>query len=213
MLNFGTKKYMLIPSKFLENATEQIASLPGIGKKTALRLALNLLKRSEVEISDFTKAILELKSNMMNCKSCGNISDEPICSICENPSRDHSIVCVVEDIRDVMAIESTSTFKGIYHVLGGLISPMDGIGPGDLNIENLVQKAASNSLIEVIFALSPTMEGDTTNFYLFKKLQSYEILITTLSRGISVGSELQYADEVTLGRSMQHRHPFQLATK
>jgi len=204
---------MLIPSKFLENATEQIASLPGIGKKTALRLALNLLKRSEVEISDFTKAILELKSNLMNCKSCGNISDEPICSICENPSRDHSIVCVVEDIRDVMAIESTSTFKGIYHVLGGLISPMDGIGPGDLNIENLVQKAASNSLIEVIFALSPTMEGDTTNFYLFKKLQSYEILITTLSRGISVGSELQYADEVTLGRSMQHRHPFQLATK
>jgi recombination protein RecR len=204
---------MQIPSKYLENATEQIASLPGIGKKTALRLALNLLKRSEVEINDFTKSLLDLKSNLKNCNSCGNISDEPICSICANPSRDHSIVCVVEDIRDVMAIETTSTFKGIYHVLGGLISPMDGIGPSDLNIENLVQKAASNSLIEVIFALSPTMEGDTTNFYLFKKLQSYEILITTLSRGISVGSELQYADEVTLGRSMQHRHPFQLANK
>ncbi|MBU3660473.1 MAG: recombination protein RecR [Flavobacteriales bacterium] len=204
---------MQIPSKYLENATEQIASLPGIGKKTALRLALNLLKRSEVEITDFTKAILELKTNLTNCTNCGNISDNPICSICENPSRDHSVVCVVEDIRDVMAIESTSTFKGIYHVLGGLISPMDGIGPADLNIEKLVQKAASNSLIEVIFALSPTMEGDTTNFYLFKKLQSYEILITTLSRGISVGSELQYADEVTLGRSIQHRHPFQLANK
>jgi recombination protein RecR len=204
---------MQIPSKYLENATEQIASLPGIGKKTALRLALNLLKRSEIEIVDFTKSILELKSNLKNCKSCGNISDEPICSICENPSRDHSIVCVVEDIRDVMAIESTATFKGIYHVLGGLISPMDGIGPSDLNIESLVQKAASNNLIEVIFALSSTMEGDTTNFYLYKKLQSYELLITTLSRGISVGSELQYADEITLGRSMQHRHPFQLANK
>jgi len=204
---------MQIPSKYLENAVEQIASLPGIGKKTALRLALNLLKRSEIEIADFTKAIIELKSNLINCGSCGNISDEATCSICANPLREHSIVCVVEDIRDVMAIESTATFKGIYHVLGGLISPMDGIGPSDLNIENLVQKAASNNLIEVIFALSSTMEGDTTNFYLFKKLQSYELLITTLSRGISVGSELQYADEITLGRSMQHRHPFQLASK
>ena len=204
---------MQIPSKFLENATEQIASLPGIGKKTALRLALNLLKRSEIEIVDFTKAILELKSNLNNCLSCGNISDEPICSICTNPSRDQKIICVVEDIRDVMAIESTSTFKGIYHVLGGLISPRDGIGPADLNIEKLVQKATSNEIVEVIFALSPTMEGDTTNFYLFKKLQSYEILITTLSRGISVGSELQYADEVTLGRSIQHRQPFQLSNK
>jgi recombination protein RecR len=204
---------MQIPSKYLENATEQIASLPGIGKKTALRLALNLLQRSEIEISDFTKAILELKSNLVNCKSCGNISDDPVCSICINPSRDHSIVCVVEDIRDVMAIESTSTFKGVYHVLGGLISPMDGIGPSDLNIDNLVLKAASSKLIEVIFALSSTMEGETTNFYLFKKLQAFEILITTLSRGISVGSELQYADEVTLGRSMQHRQPFQLDIK
>jgi recombination protein RecR len=204
---------MQIPSKYLENATEQIASLPGIGKKTALRLALNLLQRSEIEISDFTKAILELKSNLVNCKSCGNISDDPVCSICINSSRDHSIVCVVEDIRDVMAIESTSTFKGVYHVLGGLISPMDGIGPSDLNIDNLVLKAASSKLIEVIFALSSTMEGETTNFYLFKKLQAFEILITTLSRGISVGSELQYADEVTLGRSMQHRQPFQLDIK
>jgi recombination protein RecR len=204
---------MQIPSKYLENATEQIASLPGIGKKTALRLALNLLQRSEIEISDFTKAILELKSNLVNCKSCGNISDDPVCSICINPSRDHSIVCVVEDIRDVMAIESTSTFKGVYHVLGGLISPIDGIGPSDLNIDNLVLKAASSKLIEVIFALSSTMEGETTNFYLFKKLQAFEILITTLSRGISVGSELQYADEVTLGRSMQHRQPFQLDIK
>jgi len=201
---------MQIPSKFLDNAVEQIASLPGIGKKTALRLALNLLKRSEVEIGDFTQAITQLKSNLKNCKSCGNITDESICSICSNPSRDHSIICVVEDIRDVMAIESTATFKGIYHVLGGLISPMDGVGPSDLNIESLVQKAQANEVIEIIFALSSTMEGDTTNFYLFKKLQAFEVLITTLSRGISVGSELQYADEVTLGRSMQHRHPFQL---
>lgn len=204
---------MQIPSKYLENAVEQIASLPGIGKKTALRLTLNLLKRSEVEIEDFTKAILDLKNNLVNCKSCGNISDESICSICSNPSRDASIVCVVEDIRDVMAIEATSAYKGIYHVLGGLISPMDGIGPSDLNIENLVQKAASNEIIEVIFALSPTMEGDTTNFYLYKKLQGFEILVTTLSRGIAVGSELQYADEITLGRSLQQRHPFQIGGK
>lgn len=192
---------------------EQIASLPGIGKKTALRLTLNLLKRSEVEIEDFTKSILDLKNNLVNCKSCGNISDEHICSICSNPSRDASIVCVVEDIRDVMAIEATSAYKGIYHVLGGLISPMDGIGPSDLNVENLVQKAASNEIIEVIFALSPTMEGDTTNFYLYKKLQGFEILVTTLSRGIAVGSELQYADEITLGRSLQQRHPFQIGGK
>jgi recombination protein RecR len=202
-----------IPSKYLENAVEQIASLPGIGKKTALRLTLNLLKRSEVEIEDFTKAILELKNNLVNCKSCGNISDELICTICSNPSRDVSIVCVVEDIRDVMAIEATSAYKGIYHVLGGLISPMDGIGPSDLNVENLVQKAATNEIIEVIFALSPTMEGDTTNFYLYKKLQGFEILVTTLSRGIAVGSELQYADEITLGRSLQQRHPFQIGGK
>ena len=192
---------------------EQIASLPGIGKKTALRLTLNLLKRSEVEIEDFTKAILDLKNNLVNCKSCGNISDELICTICSNPSRDASIVCVVEDIRDVMAIEATSAYKGIYHVLGGLISPMDGIGPSDLNVENLVQKAATNEIIEVIFALSPTMEGDTTNFYLYKKLQEFEILVTTLSRGIAVGSELQYADEITLGRSLQQRHPFQIGGK
>jgi len=201
---------MHIPSKYLENAVEQINSLPGIGKKTALRLALNLIKRSEIEIEDFTKSIFDLKNNLKNCSSCGNISDEVICSICSNPSRDHSIICVVEDIRDVMAIESTSSFKGIYHVLGGVISPMDGIGPSDLNIENLVQKVNSNTITEVIFALSSTMEGDTTNFYLFKKLQNFEVLITTLSRGISVGSELQYADEITLGRSLQHRHPFQI---
>lgn len=199
-----------IPSKYLENAVDQLASLPGIGRRTALRLALNLLKRSETEIDDFSTSLMNLKHKISNCTNCGNISDTEICPICANTNRDHETICVVEDIRDVMAIESTATYKGIYHVLGGLISPMDGIGPTNLNIESLVNKIALGKTKEVIFALSPTMEGDTTNFYLFKKLQPYTPYITTLSRGVAVGSELQYADELTLGRSLQQRQEFKL---
>ncbi len=197
----------------MEQAVEQIASLPGIGKKSAMRITLQLLKRSEVEISDFASAIINMKLNIKECTSCGNISDENLCSVCSNEKRDHSLICVVEDIRDVMAIESTGTYKGIYHVLSGLISPMEGIGPNDLNIASLIKKAETNVISEIIFALSPTMEGDTTNYYLFKKLQHTDVFISTLSRGIAVGSELQYADELTLGRSLQHRQPFQIQNK
>jgi recombination protein RecR len=199
-----------IPSKYLENAVDQLSSLPGIGKRTALRLALNLLNRTETEIDDFSKSLIDMKQKIEICKCCGNISDEKLCSICENLNRDHNTICVVEDIRDVMAIESTSSYKGIYHVLGGLISPMDGIGPLDLNIESLVLKVATQKISEIIFALSPTMEGDTTNFYLYKKLQAYSPFITTLSRGVAVGSELQYADELTLSRSLQQRQEFKM---
>lgn len=201
---------MNLPSKFLDNAVEQLSSLPGIGKRTALRLALQLLKRDKKEIELFTNSIIDLKLNTKQCKICNNISDTLECFICSNPNRDNSIICVVEDIRDVMAIETTNSFKGLYHVLGGIISPMDGIGPSDLNIESLVKRVEAGGIIEVIFALSPTMEGDTTNFYLFKKISGFDILVTTLSRGVSVGSELQYADEVTLGRSLLQRQEFKV---
>ncbi len=201
---------MNIPSKYLENAVDQLTSLPGIGRRTALRLALNLLKRTETEIDDFSKALIDLKHKVLFCQSCGNISDHSLCPICENSNRDHQTICVVEDIRDVMAIESTATYRGIYHVLGGLISPMDGVGPQDLNIERLVEKVGQGDIKEIIFALSPTMEGDTTNFYLFKKLQQFAPFITALSRGVAVGSELQYADELTLSRSLQQRQEFKM---
>jgi recombination protein RecR len=201
---------MNLPSKYLDRAVEQLSSLPGIGKRTALRLALQLLKRDITEIQAFSDAISDLKTHTKQCSTCNNISDVAICSICSNPARDTSIICVVEDIRDVMAIESTHSFKGLYHVLGGIISPMDGIGPSDLYIDSLVNRIETGGVIEVIFALSPTMEGDTTNFYLYKKLANFDILITTLSRGVSVGSELQYADEITLGRSLLQRQQFKI---
>ncbi|HRP53139.1 MAG TPA: recombination mediator RecR [Fluviicola sp.] len=196
-------------SKYLEEAVEQFSSLPGIGKRTALRLVLNLLKRSETDLEQFASVIQQLSSHVKSCKSCGNITDNEICSICSSEKRNHQIICVVEDIRDVMAIESTNTYQGIYHVLGGIISPMDGIGPSDLYIEPLVAKCNSNQVEEVILALSPTMEGDTTNFYLYKKLHTTGVALTTLSRGIAVGTELQYTDEMTLSRSIQQRIPFQ----
>lgn len=196
-------------SKYLEEAVEQFSSLPGIGKRTALRLVLNLLKRSETDLEQFASVIQQLSSHVKSCKSCGNITDNEICSICCSEKRNHQIICVVEDIRDVMAIESTNTYQGIYHVLGGIISPMDGIGPSDLYIEPLVAKCNSNQVEEVILALSPTMEGDTTNFYLYKKLHTTGVALTTLSRGIAVGTELQYTDEMTLSRSIQQRIPFQ----
>jgi recombination protein RecR len=199
---------MQIPSVYLEQAVDQLGSLPGIGRRTALRLALDLLQRSDIEIDDFVSALSALKDKVLRCASCGNISDTPICGICSNPRRDPTIICVVEDIRDVMAIESTSTFNGLYHVLGGLISPMDGVGPQDLNIASLPERMAKAQPKEIILALSPTMEGDTTNFYIYKKIKVFEVLITRISRGIAVGSELQYADELTLGRSLQQRQVF-----
>lgn len=189
---------------------EQLSSLPGIGKRTALRLVLQMLNRSEEEIKQFSEAFVRMKKEVKKCTSCGNISDLDVCEICSNSNRDHGLICVVEDIRDIMALESTGYYKGIYHVLGGVISPMDGIGPKDLNIGTLLDKARDQNLSEVIFALSATMEGDTTNFYLFKKLSPFNLKITCLSRGVAVGTELQYADELTLGRSIINRQPFQL---
>ena len=201
---------MKIPSKYIENAVEQLSSLPGIGKRTALRLVLQLLNRTESEIEQFSLAFTEMKSHVKKCTSCGNISDTLICTICADPKRDHSIICVVEDIRDVLAIEGTESYRGIYHVLGGIISPMDGVGPSDLNIPSLVEKANTGELIEIIFALSPTMEADTTNFYLYKKLGDKALIISTLSRGVTVGTELQYADDITLSRSLLQRQPFKV---
>lgn len=202
---------MQIPSVHLEQAVDQLASLPGIGRRTALRLALDLLKRKELEIDDFVQALSALKDKVLHCQNCGNISDVPICQICSNPRRDSQLICVVEDIRDVMAIEATSAYNGLYHVLGGLISPMDGIGPQDLNIATLPTRIETNLPKEIILALSPTMEGDTTNFYIYKKIKNFELVVTRISRGIAVGSELQYADELTLGRSLQQRQLFDLA--
>ena len=201
---------MKIPSKYIENAVDQIASLPGIGRRTALRLVLQLLNRSKEEIDDFSQAFQLMKENVVKCSSCGNVSDFEICSICSNSNRDRSLICVVEDIRDVLAIESTESYKGIYHVLGGIISPMDGIGPSDLNILSLIDRVGNEEVKEVIFALSATMEGDTTNFYIYRKLKDAKIIISSLSRGVAIGSELQYADEITLGRSIANRQPFSL---
>ncbi|MBT5931950.1 MAG: recombination protein RecR [Flavobacteriales bacterium] len=199
---------MQTPSKILDNAVEQLSSLPGIGKRSALRLALNLLQRNEQEIHDFANSIIDLKLNVFNCTECGNISDHSTCDICLNPNRSSELICVVEDIRDIIAVESTGAFKGKYHVLGGVISPMDGIGPNELNIQSLINKVSSGQVSEVIFALSPTMEGDTTNFYLFKKLKEFSSIFTTLSRGVTVGAELHYADEMSLGRSITQRQKY-----
>jgi len=201
---------MKIPSKYMEEAVEQLATLPSIGKRSALRLVINLLNRKPEEIERFAQSFLEMKKHVKYCKSCGNISDLEICAICNNPQRKHDEICVVEDVRDVMAIEETGSFHGIYHVLGGIISPMDGIGPADLNIPSLLEKINSGNVKEVIFALSATMEGDTTNFFLYKKIQPFGITVTTLSRGVSVGSELQYADGLTLGRSIINRTLFRV---
>lgn len=199
---------MKILSKHLENAVEQLGSLPGIGKRTALRMALQLLNRSDEEVRIFAESLIDLKINTLHCSSCGNLSDNSICPVCVDERRDHTIVCVVEDIRDVLAIEAVQSFKGIYHVLGGIISPMEGIGPGELNIPSLIDKVDNGQIKEIILALSPTMEGDTTCFYLYKKIAREGLLITTLSRGVSVGTELQYADEITLSRSLLQRQEY-----
>ena len=205
------KSYICIvnlPSKYLEKAVDQMASLPGIGRRTALRLVIQLMNRSKEEVKQFTDAFIEMSENIKHCNTCGNISDHEVCSICQNPKRDHSIVCVVEDIRDILAIESTQSYSGVYHVLGGIISPMDGVGPSDLNIASLIERAESEDVNEIILALSATMEGDTTNFYIYRKLQDRDITVSVLSRGVAVGSELQYADEMTLSKSIQNRQPF-----
>lgn len=199
-------------SKLLEKAVEEFAKLPGIGKKTALRLVLNLLNREVDDVTRFATAITSLREEIRFCKKCHNISDIEICQLCSNPSRDNSTLCVVEDIRDVMAIENTQQYRGLYHVLGGVISPMDGIGPQHLNIESLIDKVNSGEVKEIIFALSTTMEGDTTNFYIFKKLKETSVKVSTIARGIAFGDELEYADEITLGRSIANRLPYESST-
>ena len=199
---------MNLPSKVVEQAVDEFAALPSIGKRSALRFVLHLLKQDPNDLEDLAQAILKLKNDIIYCKSCYNISNQEVCDICSNPERDSQTLCIVEDVRDIMAIENTYQYKGLYHVLGGIISPMDGIGPTDLKIEELVKRVEQENITEIIFALSPTMEGDTTNFYIYKKIKDLNFKITTLSRGVSVGSELQYADELTLSRSLQNRLPF-----
>ena len=204
---------MDFPSKLLENAVNEMAQLPGIGKRTALRLVLHLLRQPIEQTTGLTTALDLLRNDIKYCRSCYAISDTNLCEICEKPSRDHSIICVVEDVRDVMALENTQLYKGIYHVLGGKISPIDGVGPSQLNILPLIDKVKNGGVTEIIFALSSTMEGDTTNFYIYKQIKDYEIITSTIARGIAVGDELQYADEVTLGRSLIHRVPFESSLK
>ena len=204
---------MEFSSKLLQSAVDEVAQLPGIGRRTALRLVLHLMRQPESQTLHLTEALQKMRQNINFCKNCHNISDSELCEICVNTNRNQELVCVVEDIRDVMAIEGTASYRGVYHVLGGKISPMDGIGPHDLKINSLVEKVRSGTIKELIFALSSTMEGDTTNFYIFKQIQDLEVVISTIARGISVGDELEYADEVTLGRSITNRIPFELSLK
>lgn len=204
---------MEFSSKLLENAVYEISQLPGIGKRTALRLVLHLLRQPKEQTERLSFALQNLRSEIRYCKNCYNISDVEWCEICANPKREESLVCVVEDIRDVMAIENTGQYTGHYHVLGGKISPLDGIGPGELNIEPLVRKVEKGVVKEIIFALSSTMEGDTTNFYIYKQVHPYGVKTSTIARGIAVGDELEYADEVTLGRSILNRIPFENSLK
>ncbi|MDC1472453.1 recombination mediator RecR [Flavobacteriaceae bacterium] len=204
---------MEFSSKLLQSAVDEVAQLPGIGRRTALRLVLHLMRQPESQTLHLTAALQQMRQNINFCKNCHNISDSDLCEICSNSNRNQDVICVVEDIRDVMAIESTASYRGVYHVLGGKISPMDGVGPHDLKINSLIEKVRSGHTKELIFALSSTMEGDTTNFYIFKQIQDMEVVISTIARGISVGDELEYADEVTLGRSITNRIPFELSFK
>lgn len=204
---------MEFSSKLLENAVNEIAQLPGIGRRTALRLVLHLLRQPKERSILLSEAIKKVREEINFCKSCHNISDEELCEICANPMRQKELICVVEDIRDVMAIESTGSFRGLYHVLGGKISPIDGIGPQDLKIESLIDKLKEGMVKELIFAMSPTMEGDTTNFYIFRQIQDFNIKTSTIARGVSSGNELEYTDEITLGRSIVDRIPFETSLK
>lgn len=210
MVTFACQIHVMeIPSELIQNAVNEIAKLPGIGKKTALRLVLHLLKKdvdTSVQLSD---AIIKLRTEIKYCVKCHNIADKEFCGICASPSRDTNIICVVEDIQDVLAIENTFQYRGLYHVLGGVIAPMEGVGPSNLNIESLIKRVAEEGIMEVIFALSPTIDGDTTAYYLSKKLKSFNVKISTIARGIPIGGEIEYADEVTLGRSILSRVEYQ----
>jgi recombination protein RecR len=197
------------PSRLLENAVNEFASLPGVGRKTAFRLVMNLLRRNSEDVLRFGESIIKLHRDIHYCKICNNISDTEICNICSDENRDKTVICVVENIQDVMAIENTRQFKGLYHVLGGIISPIDGIGPSNLKIDSLEEKVTGGGIREIIFALSATMEGDTTNYYLFKRLNKYNTILTTLARGVAIGDELEYIDEITLGRAINNRNPYQ----
>ena len=200
---------MNISSRLLENAVREFSRLPGIGGKTALRLVLHLLRQSDTDVEAFGNSIIELKKNIKYCKKCQNISDQEICSICSCNMREQRVICVVENIRDIMAIENTGQYNGLYHVLGGIISPMDGIGPNDLNIPQLIERAQNPEITEIILALSTTMEGDTTNFYIYRKLADIEVNVSVIARGVSIGGELEYTDEITLGRSLINRVPYE----
>ncbi|RAV27677.1 recombination mediator RecR [Sinomicrobium soli] len=204
---------MEFSSGLLENAVREMSQLPGIGKRTALRLVLHLLRQPAGQTERLAHALCSLREEVKYCSNCHNISDGDLCEICANPKRDGSLVCVVEDIRDVMAIENTSQYQGHYHVLGGKISPMDGVGPNNLNISSLVEKVKEGKVKEIIFALSSTMEGDTTNFYIYRQIEAYGVATSTIARGIAVGDELEYADEITLGRSILNRIPFESSLK
>ena len=214
MLNLAHKVHeqkmsiQFFPSKLLENAVNEFAKLPGIGRKTALRLVLHLLKQHPEEVRKFGEAMVQLKDEIKYCKICNNISDTETCYIFSDNRRDHSLICIVESIKDVLSIENTQQFQGIYHVLGGIISPMDGIGPSDLKLDSLEKKIKTGEINEIILALSTTMEGDTTNFFIFRKFNNYSVKISSLARGVSIGDEIEYADEVTLGRSIVNRVPF-----
>jgi recombination protein RecR len=201
------------PSKLLEQAVNELAKLPGIGRKTALRMALHLLKRNIQEVESLGTAVIKMRNEVIYCRDCRNISDQEQCAICANPKRDHSLICVVEDIRDVMAIENTGQFSGVYHVLGGIISPMEGIGPQDLHVDALIGRVATGEVGEIILALPTTIEGDTTNFYLYRKLTAFKVSLTTIARGVSIGDELEHTDEVTLGRSILNRTPYESGLK
>lgn len=198
----------VLPSRILQTAVEQLSLLPGVGRKTALRYALNLLRSDEEQVQGFTESITALKRDLKFCSMCHNISDTDMCPICSDQHRDRSTICVVSDIQDVMALENTQQYKGLYHVLGGVISPLDGVGPADLEIDSLVERVAAGGISEVILAISPTMEGDTTCFYIYRKLAPYDVKVTLLARGVAVGEDLEYTDEVTLGRSLLNRTPF-----
>jgi recombination protein RecR len=204
---------MAISSQLLESAVDQLATLPGIGRRTAMRMALHLLRREAHEVVRFSEAVRRLREEVRYCTECCNISDRPVCDICDNPGRDRSLVCVVEDIRDVIAIENTRQYKGLYHVLGGVISPMDGLGPDDLNTRELFERIGTGGVTEVVLALGATLEGDTTGFYLHRKLKELGVSVSQIARGISIGGELEQVDEVTLGRSIADRKPYEQAMR
>ena len=198
----NSEKY---PSKLLENAVNEFSKLPGIGRKSALRMVLHLLRQNKESVTAFGESLIQLRNEIKHCKICHNISDTETCQICANPARNNSVICVVENIRDVMLVENTHQYNGLYHVLGGIISPMDGIGPNELEINSLIERAGNPDVVEIILALPTTMEGDTTNFYIFRKLKDRPVRVTTLSRGVAVGDDLEYTDEITLGRSLVNR--------